>query len=318
MAIDSARQFTEKGNLGEKIRFTPNPMMNFEAMILEFLGEAFVADDLSGCQNHSHSTYNNAADSADSHPMLSGLVLSQDTNTVHSDEFVGIVDFIHMRAVIWPDRHYEAAVPENCVPTIVPLWDDTTQDHHQHKLLYPNCPVTQAAVAGRFELMEAIAEVDETIEEMYLNELEPSNADLRLAVRRATLRHRALPVMAASAVHGKGVEPCLDVIADFLPWPIDRMPPALTKLRYAMEYERRGISCEQQEQQQLPAPDTTTGKAALGHCFNPSLLALAFKVVHMKGRGGSGWENCHKILVMNEWVECWKWPVAVLTIWNMR
>jgi hypothetical protein len=50
---------------------------------------------------------------------------------------------------------------------------------------------------------------------------------LRTALRRATLSQQALPVMASTALMGKGVEPVLDAIADLLPSPLDRLPPAL-------------------------------------------------------------------------------------------
>lgn len=202
---------------------------------------------------------------------LEDLIVVEDKHTDHSDEFVGIVDLVHMRAVLWPNTQRSESV-EACAPSVIPLWDEV-----DHSPFEPDCPVTRAALRGRAELTEALAEVDEQLEELYLEEMEPNNADLRQALRRATLCHRALPVMAAAAVQGKGIEPCLDAIADFLPSPMDRMPPALTALEQAME-----VTPTQ------PNQLATSKHAPLGHCFGGTLLALAFKVVHMKGRGGSG------------------------------
>jgi small GTP-binding protein len=169
-------------------------------------------------------------------------------------DFVGVIDLIHMRAIIWPDvtSAHSVADVEQCVPQIIPLSRENAA----------TCPVTQTAYEARNELLECIAGCDEVMEEYYLNEQEPSHAELRLALRRATLSRRALPVMAAAALRGKGIEPCLDAIADFLPSPLDRMPPALN-----MPLSSSSPS----------VPTMDPKKVTLGHCLHDSLLALAFK-----------------------------------------
>merc|ERR1712238_472040 len=96
-----------------------------------------------------------------------------------------------------------------------------------------------------------------------------------MGLRRATLAQKAVPVMAAAALKGKGLEPLLDSIADFLPSPLDRDPPALNEVG---------------ENDKVVAGNgvLSTDKSkhiTLGHPLHESLLALAFKVVHMKGRG---------------------------------
>lgn len=201
------------------------------------------------------------------------IALAPDDYTSSVGEFVGVVDLIHMRAILWPSTSTGAQNVENCVPTVIPLLNEQKQP------LCDTCPVTQDALMARFELIEALAEVDPTTEEYYLNDKEPTNAELRAGLRRATLSHKALPVMAGSAVKGKGIEPVLDAIADLLPSPLDRLPPALHRL----DYDGDGPSnCETKKKPEAQ------NKIQLGHPLHPSLLALAFKVVHMKGRGGSG------------------------------
>jgi elongation factor G len=185
-------------------------------------------------------------------------------------EFMGVVDLIHMRAIVWPEK--SGADVNSLVPTVINLLQPET-----HEPLYPDCQVTQDALNARFELIEAVAEVDGTIEEYYLNDVEPSNAELRAALRRATLAHKAVPVMAGAALKGKGVELVLDSIADLLPSPLDRIPPALHRLD-----DSTGT------QQPEEGSRREKSKVTLGHPLHPSLVALAFKVVHMKGRGGSG------------------------------
>ena len=206
--------------------------------------------------------------------ILLGLVADYDTDAVLSEEFLGVVDLIHMRIIIWPENpsSHDVAVVENCLPTVIPLWTD------DHELIYPDCPITRDAIAARSDLVAAIAEVDEIIEAMFLGEQEPSTTDLRQAIRKATVRDRILPVMASAAVQGKCIEPVLDAIADFLPSPIDRMPPSLTRI------QNNGS----EEQSFPPCDGGRPNDVTLGHCCHPTLLALAFKVLHMKGRGGSG------------------------------
>jgi elongation factor G len=200
------------------------------------------------------------------------IAMAPDDFTSSVGEFVGVVDLIHMRAILWPITNGVQNV-EKCVPTVIPLLNE------QRQPICDTCPVTQEALTARFELIEALAEVDPATEELYLNDKEPTNAELRAGLRRATLSHKALPVMAGTALKGKGVEPLLDAVADLLPSPLDRIPPALHRL----DYDGNGTShCENKKNAE------TQNKIQLGHPLHPTLLALAFKVVHMKGRGGSG------------------------------
>ena len=134
-------------------------------------------------------------------------------------EFVGVVDLIHMSAIVWPDSARGGIDSvENCVPSVVNLLQPGT-----HEPIHDDCQVTQEALKARFEFVEALAEVDPKTEEYYLNDEEPSNAELRAALRRATLEQKAVPVMAGAALKGKGMEPLLDNIADLLPSPLDRL-----------------------------------------------------------------------------------------------
>jgi elongation factor G len=190
-------------------------------------------------------------------------------------DFVGVVDLIHMRAIVWPENNsMGVSNVENCIPDVIPLLR-----RDKHEPLDENCQITAEAFAARHELLESLAEIDAQMEEYYLTELEPSHAELRSALRRVTLSRHALPVLAAAALRGKGVEPVLDAIADFLPSPLDRQSPGLTVLddQKAGALVRVPVSTVSEEK-----------RLTLGHPLHPSLLALAFKVIHMKGRGGSG------------------------------
>ena len=192
----------------------------------------------------------------------------QSVNTA-TGHFIGIIDLIHMRAIIWPDGSNEGngIDVESCAPTVVHLMQANALEP-----IHEDCKATQEAMNARLGFVEALAEVDAITEEQYLNDQEPSNFDLSAAIRRATLAQKAVPVMAAAALKGKGLEPLLDSIADFLPSPLDRDPPALHQFN-----------------PQAKSKDTTSSqnlmKITRGHPLHKSSLALAFKVVHMKGKG---------------------------------
>lgn len=203
------------------------------------------------------------------------FAVAADEMSPEGGDFVGVIDLIHMRAIIWPENGCSSSI-DDFVPQVTNLLDTNT-----HQPIDSDCPITHKSMRARKKLIEALADADEIIEEFYLNDSEPTNADVRLAVRRATLCHQALPVLAAAAVRGKGVEPLLDCVADLLPSPLDRIPPPLTVVTKNQQKTGQAPSLQQQQQ-------GSSSPITLGHPLHPSMLALAFKVVHMKGRGGSG------------------------------
>ncbi|XP_040205191.1 elongation factor G, mitochondrial [Rana temporaria] len=80
----------------------------------------------------------------------------------------------------------------------------------------------RAEVADRRqELIESVANSDEILGEMFLEEKIPSTADLKLAIRRATLNRVFTPVLVGSALKNKGVQPLLDSVLDYLPNPAE-------------------------------------------------------------------------------------------------
>lgn len=73
----------------------------------------------------------------------------------------------------------------------------------------------------RQELIEALADVDEEIGELFLMEEEPSQEQLRDAIRRATIAHKFVPVLMGSAFKNRGVQPMLDAVVSYLPSPAE-------------------------------------------------------------------------------------------------
>jgi elongation factor G len=117
---------------------------------------------------------------------------------VESD-FRGVIDLVRMRALLWQtegkgDTYDTVSIPD---------------DH------------IEAAREWRDKLLEAIAENDEEMMELYLEGTEPTAEQLIAAIRRATISSAITPVLCGSAFKNKGVQPMLDAIVDFLPSPVD-------------------------------------------------------------------------------------------------
>jgi elongation factor G len=83
----------------------------------------------------------------------------------------------------------------------------------------------------RDKLLEAIADVDDGIAEAFLEGREIPSADIRAAIRKATLQHGMTPIMCGSSLKYIGVQPILDAVADYLPSPLDIPPVAGINLR---------------------------------------------------------------------------------------
>jgi translation elongation factor EF-G len=65
--------------------------------------------------------------------------------------------------------------------------------------------IREAAIQSRAKLISRLAEVDTEMEDLFLNEVEPSSAQILDALRRATLRHAILPVLASAALKGSSI-----------------------------------------------------------------------------------------------------------------
>ncbi len=115
--------------------------------------------------------------------------------------FVGVVDLIENVALLYSDE-LGKEVQRSPIP------DD----------------LAELVAAKRQELIEAVAETDDTLLEKYLEGEEITSEELRTAIRHATLANKLVPVLCGASLRNKGVQPVLDAIVDYLPSPLD-VPP---------------------------------------------------------------------------------------------
>ncbi len=118
-------------------------------------------------------------------------------------EFRGVVDLVHMRALVWDDGMGEEWTEEEIPESLAAEAED-----------------------ARHQLIDVLSNHDDTVMEKYLNDEEITAEDLVTAIRTVTLGSHAVPVLCGSAFKNKGVQPMLDAVVDYLPSPLD-IPPAL-------------------------------------------------------------------------------------------
>ena len=84
--------------------------------------------------------------------------------------------------------------------------------------------MADAAHEARTHLIEACADYDDELMEMYLDEEEIPHERIAKSLHRATLDLKVTPVLCGSAFKNKGVQPLLDAIVELLPSPLE-VPP---------------------------------------------------------------------------------------------
>jgi len=115
----------------------------------------------------------------------------------------------------------------------------------------------------RHELIEHLADADEVIGEMFLEEKTPQQADIKAAIRRATINRTFTPVMMGTALKNKGVQPLLDGVVEYLPNP-SQVP------NLAIDTSKSSIDKETGEEHQVKVtldPQRSNEKPFMGLAF---------------------------------------------------
>jgi elongation factor G len=118
------------------------------------------------------------------------------------DDFQGVIDLLDMAAVRYDEESLGMRFEQEPVPP----------------------DLAPAAEKARAELVEKVAEKDETVLEAYLESPDVPAAVLRAGIRRAALANELTPVLCGSALRNKGVQQLMDAVVDYLPSPLD-VPP---------------------------------------------------------------------------------------------
>src|ERR1044072_1703251 len=114
-------------------------------------------------------------------------------------KFVGVVDLIQMKAIIWKDETMGAEytveeIPEN---------------------------LKKKAEAFHAQLVETIAENDDDLLHKFLEGETITPEELKKSLRKSTIALKVLPVSVGPSYKNKGVHPLLDAVVDSLPSPLD-------------------------------------------------------------------------------------------------
>ncbi len=118
------------------------------------------------------------------------------------DKFLGVVDLVKMKAI---------------------LWDDASQGM---KFEFAPIPAELQATAEewREKMIEAAAESSEELMNKYLESGELTQEEIKLGLRTRTIAGEIVPMLLGSAFKNKGVQAMLDAVIEYLPSPVD-IPP---------------------------------------------------------------------------------------------
>ena len=114
------------------------------------------------------------------------------------DTFKGIIDLVEMKA----DIYYDEMGKDMKVEDIPADMKELADEYHA-------------------KLLEAVAEQDDALMEKYLEGEELTKEEILVAIRKATIGNKMVPVTCGSSYKNKGVQKLLDAIVAFMPAPTD-------------------------------------------------------------------------------------------------
>jgi len=133
------------------------------------------------------------------------------------DKYIGLVDLVKMKALIWHDESLGAKFDEVEIPA----------------------EMLEDAKAARTKLIETAVEMDDEIMEAYLGGEEPTIDQLKACIRKGTVLFKFVPVLNGAAFKNKGVQPMLDAVVDYLPSPLDVPAMMGIDVKTELEVERK-------------------------------------------------------------------------------
>ncbi|TSJ39820.1 elongation factor G [Fluviicola chungangensis] len=132
--------------------------------------------------------------------MLGSHALPLQINIGDEDNFRGVVDLINWKGIVWNDADQGMTFQEVEIPA--DIIDDARR--------------------LRSELLEAVAEFDESLmEKFFEDENSLTEREILDALRQATISGKVVPMMCGSSFKNKGVQAMLDMVMEILPSPLD-------------------------------------------------------------------------------------------------
>ena len=130
-------------------------------------------------------------------------------------DFRGIIDLLEMKADVY--------------------YDDLGKDMRVEEI-----PEDMRAEAEEYrtQLLEAVADFDDEIMEMYLEGEEVPTEKIKAVIRKATTQVKFVPIVCGTSYKNKGVQKLLDAIVDYMPSPLD-IPPITGTVPKTDEVEHR-------------------------------------------------------------------------------
>ena len=130
-------------------------------------------------------------------------------------DFRGIIDLLEMKADVY--------------------YDDLGKDMRVEEI-----PEDMRAEAEEYrtQLLEAVADFDDEIMEMYLEGEEVPTEKIKAVIREATTQVKFVPIVCGTSYKNKGVQKLLDAIVDYMPSPLD-IPPITGTVPKTDEVEHR-------------------------------------------------------------------------------
>ncbi len=143
-----------------------------------------------------HGAVKMMVDRLNARPLLLQIPMGQE------DRFIGVIDLIRMKAIVWDELSLGIDFKEVTIPK--EYVDD--------------------ARGYRSRLLESVAELDDRLTEKYVNGEEISETEMKEVIRKATIGMKVVPVLCGAALRNQGIQPLIDALVNFLPSPLD-VPP---------------------------------------------------------------------------------------------
>ncbi|MBN8872906.1 MAG: elongation factor G [Rhodospirillales bacterium] len=115
------------------------------------------------------------------------------------DKFLGVVDLVEMKAIIWEGGELGAKFHDEAIPA----------------------DLAEQAAEYRQNLLDTALSVDEAAMEEYFDKGDVSVETLKRCIKAGAISGAFRPVLCGTAFKNKGVQPLLDAVIDYLPSPLD-------------------------------------------------------------------------------------------------